>query len=803
MNVRTRHIYPAVCFTTMSLLMLEVGLTRIFSVMFWYHFAYVIISLCLLGLGAAGSFLAVTGVKQRCVEALPRWAALTSLLFPVSIVGSFLLVTRIPFEPLALTSSATQFFYLLLIYLVVFIPFALGGVCVGVIVTCYSQRISRIYFFDLVGAGIGAVAVMLAINLLGAPAAIMVAALFASCASLYFFLLTPIRLRALPAFLVVIIGVLVVLFAVRGWRVRVPTSKELATVARSDIEFSRWSTVARVDVTSELRAKPYFGGDVSPRFLEHEYPARFVTQDGTAPTLIFKVRKDYKAELPFLAATSQSAVYRLFREPKVLAIGVGGGIDILVALYHGAREVFAVEVNPIMVELLTQRYADFTRGVFFDPRIHFIVNEGRHFLATTRDRFDIIQMSGVDTFAALSSGAYVLSENYLYTTEAISDVYDRLAPGGVYSVTRWYFEPPRETLRLVAIMVEALEHKGIAHPENHLLILRGRYWGTVLLKQSPWQSDEVEHIREFARAYEFEFFYDPFLPASNAFNKFLRASPAQRKRFIKAYPFDISPARDDRPFFFQYYKWSDALRFGKKPLGEGGYFITRLPLAHWTLLASLLQLVVLSCALIIVPLFKIRSGLRDSPAKIPFFAYFAALGLGFIFVEIVLIQRFIVYLGQPLYSIGVILALLLVFSGVGSYVSQRASSPVFRTLWLVLVALAFLLCMMNFATAAVIKETLETTFASKLLLTALLILPCGVLMGMPFPLGVRMVDSAASALVPWVWGINACFSVIGTMLAIFLSTLVGFSAVLLLAAFLYLAALIALLAARTEEQLTS
>jgi hypothetical protein len=275
----------------------------------------------------------------------------------------------------------------------------------------------------------------------------------------------------------------------------------------------------------------------------------------------------------------------------------------------------------------------------------------------------------------------------------------------------------------------------------------------------------------------------------------LGGGEAEREEFIAGYPFDISAVSDNRPFFFQYYKWSDALQPGKRIASEGGYFITRLPLAHWTLLASLVQIIVLSLVFIIAPLMRIRSGLKGCAGKLPFMLYFAMLGLGFIFVEIVLIQKFIVYLGQPLYSISVILALLLMFSGVGSYLTQGIGRRSYGALWGVLVILIVGIIGINFAASAVIKSTLHSVFGVKLVLTSLVMLPLGLLMGMPFPLGIRIVDARAKALVPWVWGVNACLSVIGTMLAIFLSSIFGFNFVMVVAAGLYLVGLVAMVVA--------
>ncbi len=788
-------VVPAIFCIAMSVLIFEVALTRIFSVMLWYHFAYIVIGICLLGLGAAGSYLAATDLLRKQPSPLPT-VARVAIAYPVSLIICFLIATHIRLEPLALLKEPRNILALFVIYIVLFIPFFLAGICLGFLISYYPRQISRLYCFDLLGAGTGALLAVVGVNFLGAPATLIAGALIASLAAYYFARLAELKRRNLIFILSLIILGLLMWFTRNPWPIHVPPSKELAGFPRDQIEYSKWSTIARVDVTRPGQFLPTFGGDTSPLFITNSYPGRFITQDGTAPTILFRIDQDFRAELPFLAATTQSAVYKLISRPRTLIIGVGGGIDVLVALYHNVTDITAVEVNPIMIDLITRRYAEFTNGIFSRPQIRFVANEGRHFLATTTVQYDIIQMSGVDTYAALSSGAYVLSESYLYTLDAIRDILNHLTPQGIYSVTRWYFDPPRETLRLAAISLEALESMGADHPALHLVILKGTHWGTILLKRQPWSELELQRLRDFCAMYQFDFFYDPGVPQDNVFNTFLRASSEQRARLIAQYPYDISIVTDNDPFFFQYYKWSDALRFKQPKAADLGYGISRLPLAHWTLIISIVQLLLLSIVLILLPLRRLRHEYGKTQGKVSFLIYFSSLGLGFIFIEIILIQKFIVYLGQPLYSLSLILAAILVFSGLGSLLTKTFTRNLYRKLLFTVALLSLLICFYSVGLSYLIHTFLNIPMILKALSCAVILFPLGVLMGMPFPLGIKIVALHNERLIPWIWGVNACLSVLGAMLCILLSSIWGFSAVLLVAALLYLIGMLCLMRTR-------
>jgi len=783
-------LYLTVFFTSTSVLMFEVALTRIFSVMLWYHFAYVVISLCLLGLGAAGTYLSISKIedKNKKFENIVLYFA---IFYPLLMIFCFLIVTKLRIYPLQMFKDKSNIFTLFAIYGFLILPFFSAGTILGFIFSRYSSEIGKLYFFDLVGAGIGSLFVTLAINKINAPAAVMVAALISSFApiSFNFFIGSAIKIRKI-IFLPIFCFLTVLIFLRWDWYIFVDPSKELFWSQHDPdvIEYSKWTTIARVDVVWEGSYNPTFGADVAPRYFSKNYRSHFISQDGVAPTLLFRMDKPLNKMFPFLKSTTQSGAYQIIKEPKVCTIGVGGGMDILVALGNNAKKITAVEVNPVMVYLCRERYVETTMNVFNDRKIKWVINEGRHFLASTDEKFDIIQLSGVDTFAALSSGAYVLSENYLYTTNAIKDIYERLTDNGIYSVSRWFFDPPRESLRLAVIVETALKEMGISEPEKHIFILHGARWATILLKKSLWTENETDLLKKFCNDNEFGIFFNPYdKTTNNPFEQYLRSNEIEKKKFIKTYRFNIAPVSDESPFFFQYYRWGEILGLHKKALGGIlGYFITQTPQAFQTLAINLVQLTVLSFFLIIYPLKKNKLSWVGVKGKFGVILYFASLGIAFLFVEIVLIQRFIVYLGTPMYSLSTVLAGLLIFSGLGSCFTMTFKNNLKKKILILVICIAIVILLISFTLTPIIHLTLKRPILLKALITLLFTAPLGFLLGMPFPSGIKLIGEKHPQLIPWAWGINGYFSVISTMLSVLISSLYGFHIVFYLAAIFYL-----------------
>jgi len=772
----------------LSVLLTEVCLTRIFSVLSWHHFAYLIISLALLGFGAAGSYLTVSR-RFADGEVAPARLGPFAWLYAVSTVLAVALASRIRFYPadIVLYGDYSNGLSLLFLYVVVGLPFFFAGVCIGRLVAMAGDRVNQFYFADLLGAGVGALVGLVTINHLGAVTGIFLSAALASLAAC---LLGAggVRWRRW-AYGLTLLGTAGLTLA--GSRTELlplqyPPSKDLFR-RENQVEFSRWHVVGKIDICRPHQGYWSFGGALARRYTGPRPTVQGIYQDGAAPTGIMYVEDD-PGGVEILGEYLQGVAYTVQPARQALVIGVGGGIDALIAMHHGVERIVGVDLNPVTVHAVKHRYRDRCPALWQGDRFEMVVAEGRHYLTRTGRRFDVIQLSGVDTFTALSSGAYALSESFLYTREAMRDYWDHLADDGILSFSRWLFDPPRETLRLVTTQTAMLVEAGVTEPQRHVVVLAGPAytgrspWAETLLKRSPFTEQQVAALARWAEDRGFEVLYDPYHERDNAFNAFLGADAAGRDRFIADYTFNIRPTTDDDPFFFQFYRWKSVfgLASGKSGLAgsTGGYGITRVPLGFLILGFSLVQMLVLSLIFIVVPLWmgaRLRSSGRG---RVGVLIYFAALGLGFMFIEIALLQKFSVFVGGPVYSMAITLASILVFSGVGSYVARafrkRPGRGLAVALAALLVATVAEMLLLNHA----LPHLMGLSLPMRWLVTAVGLLPMGLLMGMPFPTGLRLVERMDESIRPWAWGVNGFATVIGSMLCVLVSIHAGFTTAL-------------------------
>jgi hypothetical protein len=786
-------------------------MTRVLSLVAWHHFAYLIISLALLGIGAAGTYLTAT-LSAQTRESLGRWVARFAFLFAVSIFVCLLFVLRLRFDPIHIyvRGDLSELYSLALIELAVALPYFFAGTAVGAILSTAGEEVGGVYFADLAGAAAGGLLSLLLIDGLSAQSSIFASATLAAVAACVLMRGTgsPLPASYLAA---AVAGVLLTVMGAIGdpIPVRFPGSK-MAGGNEHRIETTRWNSIARIDVFAPQFGLHTFGGGFAEQAKPHPYKLRYVTQDGAAPTGIVMLDAP-PAEMKAFRYYLQALPFEGRESPNVLVIGVGGGPDVVIALHHGARQVVGVEVNSAMVDLLEDEYAEFSGGLAFRPDVEIINAEGRHFLTRDPRRFDIIQMSGVDTFTAVTSGAYALAENFLYTAEATHDLLDHLNPDGVLSVARWLFTPPRETLRLVTTQLRALEDRGQHEVWDRFVIVHGRPlgrrheafpWADTLLKNGSFTREEVDRYRAWAKERGFTMVYDPFEQRDNEFDRLIRATPEERRALVDGYLYDVSPSTDDRPFFFQFYRLSNVfggtfldplLVAGSEQREQKTGRLGEVPLGLIVLLASILLIAVLSAVLIAAPLARSRgalAGARGIPAVI---AYFALVGLGFMFVEIVLLQKLTVFLGGPTYSMGVTLSSLLFFTGVGAGLSRFLDAG--RRV-LLLGALGVLLAVMVvelWFLRAGVPALLGLSHLVRCLVAVVAIAPVGILLGFPFPIGLRMVGMADSRLVPWAYGINGCASVLGGMVCVLVSMQTGLSAAWLVGWVFYVVAGVAVL----------
>ena len=764
-------------------------MTRLFTIAHGYHFAFLAISLALLGFGASGTALALRPQWSRDVSGVRL--ARVALLGSVSLLGGYLVANFVPFDPYRIASEGIQLLFLVAYLLALAAPFFVLGLVPGLALTASPDRSGRLYSAILIGSALGCLLALVALSVASGPTAVVLAAFIAACASLAFAGSGSPRGDALAATAVLVPLALLLWQTPAFLDLRLSAYKPLSQLLSypgTRVLHRESSPLSQLDVVESRTVRSAPG--LSLTYQGHLPRQLGVVVDGDT---VLPLTSRQSLTPAFLDALPTSLAYRLRPRPRLLIFEPGGGLDVLLALEKHARSVVAVEEDPSVVDLIRSRFGVRAGAIYSDPRVRVIETSPRPFLARAEERFDVIELALAENFRPVTAGAFSLTESYLLTREGSRALVARLAPGGLLVVHRWLQLPPTEELRTAGLIVAALEHAG-ASPRRSVAAVRSFSTMLILAKREPLTVGEIRAIKAFARKQRFDLVYHPGIRRADA-NRFnvlrhdryfasfqrLLANP---ERFYDDYEYDIAPPTDDRPFFFHFFKWEqtpDVLRLlGKtwQPFGGAGYLIV---------LALLLLAAVLSLVLIAVPVAVILRRSRQAGAErggwLSTSVYFGGLGLGFLLIEVALVQRFIVFLEQPAYSLAVVLFGLLVFSGLGSALSARMH-------WRA--ALAALV-----VAASVYPWLLSTTFSAFLaedftvrVLVALLVLaPLGFLMGVPFPRGLASLGERAPSWLPLAWGVNGFASVIGAILAAVVALSWGFGSVFFCAAVSYLLAL--------------
>ena len=748
-----------------SALLLELALTRLFSVVLFYHFAFLAISIALLGLGAGGvvAFLAKRWLAKFDIRTLMAWLSVgTAAVIPL-VLGTILHV------PVSLELSGTNFLRLTAMYVVSAVPFLLTGVAFSVIFARQSSHIARMYGADLCGGAAACLGVVPLLNWLGGPNAILFAGAVSAAAAMVWADPGTAKRLALG-----IAGLLLALIGANysGRLIDVVYAKGVFRDA-SGVEFARWNAISRVEVDRQ-------GG------------ARAVVIDADASTYIMN------ADLNHWQGTVWER--NLMSAPPALAnvlrphgdyaiIGPGGGVDVLRALANGSRDVTGIEINPIIANtIMRDRYAEYSYHLYERPDVHIRVTDGRSFVRNAQQSFDVVQMTLVDTWASTAAGAFALSENSLYTEEAFQEYFEHLKPDGLIAITRWEFRQPREALRVVSVAMDALHRLGVKNPApNFIVISQGDLNEdgipvAVLAKKSPFTAEEEAAVRRHLDKYgALNALYLPSRPGNNPFSALLASNDPFD--FARNYPYNVAPVNDNVPFFFFTLKLSQVLHH--PGLRQGIDWKVNLGVAVLGMVLIISSLAVL--LFLIVPLALGAGGARGSAAGL---LYFIAVGLGYILVEIAFIQRFVLFLGHPTYALTVVVFLLLLSSGVGSLASRKWLKDTARA-WLPLLLIAADLLLYVFALPPVLNGLVGMPFVVKLGISAVLLVPLGLAMGMPFPTGLRALASSGSDdgnSIEWAWAMNAASSVLGSVLAMVIAIQFGLNVTLACGAAAYLVA---------------
>lgn len=794
MTERTKHlqIYFGVALCSASAIGAQVAFTRIFSLTLWHHYAFLVLGVALSGFGIAGAWLTARGGALLQGDgglhvALARRArngALASL-------GSLLTISLVRFNSLHLFSDPSVFLGLAVVIVAASVPFIGVGVIIGTALAADETPPNRVYAADLLGAAAAAIAVGTSLNVLGAPLSLIGACLLLALAACLFAVGHSVRELKRGVAVATLLVLSMLGYSNDDHWLLPAFTKEIYLVHNpmlglDRIDYRRWTSQGRIDVSTEYNGSPFLGGEIAA---PTPYKMRFVSQDGAAPTALYRLVGE-PADFDFLDRATTTAVWKvrgaqLHRGPppadgpEVLVVGLGGGFDALMGLAFGARQVTGVDINHGMLGLHTGYYRDYTRLTQLRG-LQLVHADGRGYLIGSDRKYDVIQLSGVDTFTALTTGAYSLAEAYVYTREAFEAYFDHLTPDGCLSMSRLILQPPRETLRLAASAREVLAARGVEAPHRHIAILRGVNWATMLACNSPIEGPQMERLRTFSKKHNFPLAFDPERPGDNAFGQLLAGDAPTRAAFLASHPYRVAPVRDERPFFFDFFRPSQLGSLVGVVHSEHPY-ASRLPVGHGLMLASLLVTLLLAIGGILWPLR--RAGIPIGVLERGELRYFAGLGAGYLLVEVGLIQRLSFLLGHPTYGLTLVLGSLLGASGLGAALSLRVPpARLLRVLpW---IAISVIL-----ATSAVshawLPDWLGQPLSTRVALSLTLTVPLGFVLGMPFPVGIARLRASAPSIVPWAFGTNAFFTVVASSAAPLLAMGTGFSGLLLVAALAY------------------
>jgi spermidine synthase len=775
-----------------ALLMTELALTRIFSVTMYYHFAFLAISIALFGLSASGVLVYV--LRHR-LASIPTDRLLTvgAIVHAVATLVALACLVRVR---VGLNYSPRNLALMLVIYLLAALPFLTGGTVISAAFARLTSRINLLYAADLIGAAAGCLALIPLLNTLGAPGVVLVASSLSLAAAVCF-------TRA---------GSRRTIAGVSAAILTVPLATQLAGMQPFDVLdtkghegdrvlFSKWNSFSRIGVYD----RPHGDWSLSPTFTGTPGASLFMDIDSAASTPILN-GTGRLTDAAYLRYELTAIGYQLVERPggfTALVIGPGGGRDLLSALVFGATHVDGVEINPIIVrDVMLDRFRRYSGNLYRDPRVTIHIDDGRSFVRRSAKQYDVIQASLVDTWAATAAGAYTLTENSLYTSEAFAEYLDHLTDAGVLTITRWVFDG----LRLVSLAQEACAARGL-DPARHIAIIRHDRVATFLLSKKPFSDEQVQRLTAHAAAMGFIVLYAPgihrtadgedpsaLFPAARSaadppemlqsrtsagdYARFILAP--DRQQFINSYPVDIRATTDDRPFFFHTTRLADQfdVAFGRSMLFGNG-------------LSALLTLFGISAALVllfVVAPLVVGGGLPQA-GWARWLAYFGALGAGFMLLEVAVLQRFVLLLGHPVYSLTVTLFSLLLGTGLGSFLTRVVDDHRIRRVTMsALMAIVLLALASPLAMPWLVDVAIPWPLDARVAVAIAILVPAGGLLGVALPGGMRMLAARRPEIAPWGWGMNGAFSVIGATLAVFIAMNWGFSTTFMAAAVVYAAA---------------
>lgn len=807
-GVRT---FAGLFLVTLSTLTYQLLLTRTFSVTMYYHFAFVAISVTMFGM-AVGAIAVYLRPRLFVSERVARHLAIGSVLFAVTIVLSYLTHLAIPF---VIEPSAVSVYALGLTYVALSVPFVMSGIVVSLALTRFTYQVGPLYAADLTGAALGCLVVGPLLRLADAPTAVLASAGVASGAAVLFAAERSPNGRAMSSRLrrvcVTLTALLIVATMANGLAARRNAGWLRLMWVKGQYEarplIERWNSFSRIRVIGDPNRviKPSGWGLSATLPAEKRARELHLDIDSYAGTELTAYNGDPET-VSHLKYDVTNVAHYLRPNSRVVVVGTGGGRDVLSALIFNQREVTGVEINESIIDLVNRRFGDFTGHLDRDPRVRFVNDEARSYITRLNDHVDLIQISLIDTWAATASGAFVLTENSLYTTNAWRTFLDHLAPRGILSVSRWYYaDRPGEVYRLATLASTVLMQRGVTRPGDHYAIVRARPAaagngpdgvGTMLLSRDPLSAQDLDALEAVASRLQFEIVQSPRHSADDTFAAI--ASGSRLADAIAAHPLNIAAPTDDTPFFFHMLRLRDV--FNTARWHDQG--IVRFNMTAVGILGVLMVTVTaLTTACIVLPLMVARSrdlarasflaGSLERATIAPHLVYFGAIGFGFMLIEISQVQRLAIFLGHPVYSLSVVLFSLLLSSGIGSLATARLSGSS-KASTRVLLLLVIVLVAFGNSTPLIVRHFDAASIASRIAISVAILLPIGFFMGMAFPIGMRRALAEAPSIAPWLWGVNGAASVSASVLVVVIALGAGISAAFWVGTACYVVALGAL-----------
>lgn len=782
MTVTNSKIFFVVFLCSFSSLAYQITLTRIFSISLWYHFAFMIISIAMLGYGASGTVLSLYPKLKEQTN-----IKIYSIFLSIGISLSYLISNQIPFDPVRLSWEKTQLLYIALYYVVLSAPFFFTGLIIAAAFSSISEKSGLLYGSDLLGAGAGSIGILAAMTVTEPERAVFMLAIPALIASV---MISGNKLKVLSIVLI-LSNLSLIFFKPAFINLRMSQYKGLEMALRfpgAEHLKTYFSPFSRIDTFKSPAVR--FAPGLSLRYLEPLPEQTGIAIDGGEINAITEAGDD--KSLSFLGYLPSALPYEIGKKGAVVILDPKGGLQALVARYYNSKNIYKIELNSLLIRVIKDEFSRFSGRMYEQETWSGL---GRSRLKVWDEKFNIIDIS---LMGAAPVGSFGISEDYRFTVEAFVEYINHLKPDGFLSINLYLLPPPRIELRLLNTVIEALDELRITGMRNQVAAIRSWDSICILIKKSHFTAEEINTIKRFSKDRRFDLIYYPGISKGEG-NRYIKMPSDEyytafenlldikkRSWFTENYLFDIKPVRDDNPFFHQYLKIKNIREIYKVMDEKWQYFMEE----GYVLQALFLQVMILSLALIFLPILRRREGIQTAlSSSKKFLPYFAFLGIGYMVVEIALIQKAILPLENPSYAVAAVLASMLISSGIGSLLSHRFSllrSPFVAGLIALLVIAFSLLIPRIFSIIAPLD------IGIKISAVFFALIPLGFFMGIPFPMGLRILGERDVFLIPWAWAINACFSVLAPVLTVMTAMTFGFKIVLWFGALAYAVAFVML-----------